>query len=239
MDRILLSMHSKERKKIKFRMRKIKSALDWAKVYVMKAFKRRRVGLFSLCRNSNLHGRAKVHSFVMLNNAEIGDMSYVANFSRITNCRIEKYTSIGPNVKIGVGIHPSDWVSTHPAFFSPDLKSLKSFVSESSFVESKQILIGSDVWIGQGALILDGITIGNGAIIGAGAVVTRDVPPFSMVVGVPAKVVRYRFSEENIAFLQSMQWWNRSDEWLYKHAFAFRNIETLKKVCALELVTPL
>jgi acetyltransferase-like isoleucine patch superfamily enzyme len=231
------SMHLKERRKTLLRMEKIKTHLVWAKLYLIKAFKRRKVGLFSLCRNSKIHGRAKVHSFVILKDSEIGDMSYVANFSRITNCRIEKYTSIGPNVIVGLGMHPSDWVSTHPAFFSPDLKSLKSFVSESSFIETKEILIGNDVWIGQGALILDGITVGNGAIIGAGAVVTRDVPPFSMVVGVPAKVVKYRFSKEDIAFLQDLQWWNRSDDWLHKHAFAFQNVEALKNVCAQELLT--
>jgi acetyltransferase-like isoleucine patch superfamily enzyme len=75
------------------------------------------------------------------------------------------------------------------------------------FVEYKRILIGNDVWIGARAVVLDGVIIGDGAIIGACAVVTKDVPPYAIVVGVPAKIVRYRFSEKKIRQFLELQWW--------------------------------
>ena len=113
------------------------------------------------------------------------------------------------------------------------MQSQKSFVSEEKFSESEVIEIGNDVWIGQGALILDGVVVGDGAIIGAGAVVTHNVPPFSVVVGVPAKIIKYRFSTENIKFLHNLQWWNKDDDWLQEHANAFNNIEVLKNLCSM------
>jgi virginiamycin A acetyltransferase len=79
-------------------------------------------------------------------------------------------------------------------------------------VEYKRITIGNDVWIGARAVILDGITIGDGAIVGACAVVTKDVPPYAVVAGVPARVIRYRFSEKKIRTLLELQWWEWSPE---------------------------
>jgi acetyltransferase-like isoleucine patch superfamily enzyme len=214
-------------------MNKIKSIGYFFWENIRNALEGKRKGWFSVYRNVNIRGRAKIHSFVLLKRVDIGDMSYVANFSRISNCRIGKFTSIGPNVVIGLGRHPTSWVSSHPAFFSIDLQSQKSFVSEEKFSESEVIEIGNDVWIGQGALILDGVVVGDGAIIGAGAVVTHNVPPFSVVVGVPAKIIKYRFSTDNIKFLYNLQWWNKDDDWLEEHASAFNNIEMLKNLCSL------
>lgn len=193
---------------------------------------RKKIGWFSLSRNSIILGRARVHSFVLLNKVVIGDMSYVANFSRLTNCQVGKFTSIGPNVHIGLGIHPSTWVSTHPAFFSTRMQARKAFVSNSRFLESKEVLVGNDVWIGDGALILDGVIIGDGAIIGAGAVVTHNIPPYAIAVGVPAKVIKYRFSVDDIEYFSRLQWWDRSDAWLVDHANYFDNVELFKKILA-------
>ena len=189
---------------------------------------RKKIGWFSLCRNSKILGRARVHSFVLLKKVVIDDMSYVANFSRLTNCKIGKFSSIGPNVHIGLGIHPSTWVSTHPAFFSTQMQARKAFVLSSRYLESKEVLVGNDVWIGDGALILDGVIIGDGAIIGAGAVVTHDVPSYAISVGVPAKVIKYRFSEAKIQYLKKLQWWDKSDAWLEEHASYFNDVESLK-----------
>lgn len=105
----------------------------------------------------------------------------------------------------GGGEHRSDWVTTHPlriAFNSPG-------AGTDGHPHTKgATTIGNDVWIGHGAMILSGVTVGDGACIGAGAVVARDVPPYSIVAGNPARVVRQRFSEEQIAGLLDICWWN-------------------------------
>lgn len=105
----------------------------------------------------------------------------------------------------GGGEHRVDWVTTHPlriAFNSPG-------AGEDGHPHSKGTTkIGNDVWMGHGALILSGVTVGDGACVGAGAVVSKDVPPYSIVAGNPAKVVRLRFSERQIEQLLQIAWWN-------------------------------
>ena len=85
--------------------------------------------------------------------------------------------------------------------------------------------IGNDVWIGSHVLIMDGVKIGDGAIVAAGAVVTKDVEPYSIVGSVPAKFIRYRFTEEQISFLRSFEWWNRKWEWIQEHYREFQHVE--------------
>ncbi len=90
--------------------------------------------------------------------------------------------------------------------------------------------IGNDVWIGANVLILDGVTIGNGAIIAAGAVVTKDVPPYAVVGGVPAKIIKYRFNKEEIDFLEQLKWWEKDEKWLTEYGKYFNNVELLKNI---------
>lgn len=89
--------------------------------------------------------------------------------------------------------------------------------------------IGNDVWICDGVQIIGGHCIGDGAIIAAGAVVTEDVPPYSVVAGVPAKVIRYRFSSDEIEFLLKLKWWNREEEWIRAHADLFEDIKKMRE----------
>lgn len=191
-------------------------------------FKSRNVGFLSFCRISVLNEDARVHNFVWLYKTNIGQMSYVANFTRISNCTIGKFSSIGPNVKIGLGIHPTTWVSTHPAFFSKGKQALNTFVSDTRVVESNHVDIGNDVWIGQSAILMDGITVADGAIIGAGAVVTKDVPPYAVVGGVPAKVLKYRFERDDIEFLLRLKWWDKDYQWLSDHVDHFSDIALIR-----------
>jgi len=122
--------------------------------------------------------------------------------------KIGRYCSIGPDVRILPENHPLNYKSTHPYFY---LKSL-GFV-EKEMIPAKKIEIGNDVWIGQNAIILGQVSkIGDGAVIGAGAIVTKNVPDYAIVAGVPAKVIRYRFSKEIIQKLKKEQWWNKSIE---------------------------
>lgn len=90
--------------------------------------------------------------------------------------------------------------------------------------------IGNDVLIGLHSIIMDGVTIGHGAIIGAGSVVTKDIPPYAVAAGVPARVIRKRFTDEDIAFLLNLCWWNRDDDWIRQHATAFSDLHLLKQI---------
>ncbi|HSH65656.1 MAG TPA: CatB-related O-acetyltransferase, partial [Bacteroidia bacterium] len=139
-----------------------------------------------------------------------------------------KFTCIGPNVVTGMGAHPSSgFVSSHPLFYSTmGQASGLVIVEKNLFEEFPRTTIGNDVWIGNNAIIKYGIKIGDGAIIGSGAVVTKDVEPYSIVGGVPAKVIKYRFKPEQIEFLHKTKWWNRDLQWLKKNKDLFKNIES-------------
>lgn len=155
----------------------------------------------------------------------IGDMSYVGASSRVANATIGKFCCLGPEVVVGLGRHPSSqFVSSHPAFYSTMGQSGTRFVDRMKFDEYRPIEIGNDVWIGMRAIILDGVKIGNGAIVGAGAVVTSDVPPYAIVAGIPAQLVRYRFSPDIIARLESLKWWDRDQDWLRKNVDLFEDV---------------
>jgi acetyltransferase-like isoleucine patch superfamily enzyme len=146
-----------------------------------------------------------------LANTTLGLMSYVSS-ARISNAKIGRFCSIGFEAIIGLGSHPSRYLSTHPAFYSVGGQSGLSFVSATTFSEYEKIAIGNDVWVGARAIILGGVAIGDGAIIAARTVVAEDVPPFAIVGGVPARVIRYRFPDDVRAELLNWKWWDISLE---------------------------
>ncbi len=124
---------------------------------------------------------------------------------------------------IGAGRHPLDWLSTHPAFYSTRSQAGLSFVDENLYDElSARTVVGSDVWIGARSLIMGGVEVGDGAIVAAGAVVTRSVPPYAVVRGVPATVARFRFTPEVIEELLDFRWWDLPDATLARIAPGFR-----------------
>lgn len=145
-------------------------------------------------------------------NVQIDNYSYIASNSSITNAKIGKFCSIGPNFCCGLGIHPTDGISTSPMFYSTAKQNGITLVSKNKIIESKTTLIGNDVFIGANVTVLDGVTIGDGAIIGAGAVVIKDIPPYAIAVGVPAKVVKYRFEKVQIEKLMQIEWWNFEED---------------------------
>jgi acetyltransferase-like isoleucine patch superfamily enzyme len=118
-------------------------------------------------------------------------------------------------------------VSVHPIFYSKAKQVGLSFANEQLFEEHSPVMIGHDVWVGANAVIRCGVTIGNGCIIGAGAVVTKDVPDFSIIGGVPAKLIRKRFSDEEIVKLQKLEWWNSSSESLKNGSHLMLNIQNI------------
>lgn len=173
----------------------------------------------------------KVSEGAWVSSAKLGRYTYVGKNSYLWNTEIGSFCSIASNVRVEAVTHPtSGFISTSPVFFSLVKQCGKTFVKEQFFNEHKYInnrtcIIGNDVWIGNNVQIVGGVQIGDGAIVAMGAVVTKDVPPYAIVAGVPAKIIRYRFSDLEISKLLSFKWWEQSDEWLSENVEKFHNIK--------------
>jgi acetyltransferase-like isoleucine patch superfamily enzyme len=202
--------------------------LNWShNQFTFKQFKQ---GYLSLVLKSNIEPNVCVESNALVLGSSLGAFTYVSMKTLILQAFIGKFCSIGPNCLLGWGIHPSqDFVSTHPIFYSTKAQAGITFADRDYFEERKPIKIGNDVFIGANVIVLDGVTIGDGAIIAAGAVVTKNVPPYSIYGGVPAKLIRYRFEQETIEFLVNFQWWNKDQEWLKNNFKYFHNINKFFK----------
>lgn len=166
-------------------------------------------------------------------NSSMGYASYVSDHSFIKNTVIGRYTCIANEVMTVAGNHPVSFASVHLAFYSVDQK--PSYIKQSKFedfnyLDSEKrisVEIGNDVWIGARATIHEGVTIGDGAVVAAGAIVTKDVPPYAIVGGVPAKIIKYRFDEGIIKKLLELKWWNKDMDWIIQHAEIFDSPENL------------
>jgi len=179
----------------------------------------------SIVIESVLNDFTKVGRCTSLHKVIMGKFSYVSFSSIISRTKIGKYCSIGPDCKIGLGRHPTcKFVSTHPAFFSSIEKFPLSFADKNYFNEFEQIVIGNDVWIGSNCILVDGITVGDGAVIGTGSVVTKNIPPYAIVGGVPAKIIRYRFEKYEIESLLEFKWWDKDVDWLKENFNFFHDI---------------
>lgn len=168
--------------------------------------------------NSSLGNYNVIFNHTIISNCSIGSHTYIQKNSTIFNAEIGKFCSIASGVTIGPGIHKTDGISTHPTFYLKNTPLVKIFSKTNQFETSKQTIIGNDVWIGEKAIVIDGVRIGTGAIIAAGAVVTKDVEPYSIVGGVPAKHIKYRFNLNTREQLLASQWWDKSEEW-FEHNF--------------------
>lgn len=156
----------------------------------------------------------------------------------VLKAKTGKYCSIGHHVNVLTGTHPSHvFVSTSPVFYSTRKQNGLSYVKENKFKEilladeehRYGVVIGNDVWIGFGATLLGGITVGDGAIIASNAFVNKDVPPYAIVGGTPAKVIGKRFEDDQIQWLEEFAWWDKGEDWIKENAERFENIETLMK----------
>lgn len=199
-------------------------------------------------KNLILHSESNVNvKTVFEGNNKVGKNSYVygtvgfgtyIEANCVLNAKIGRFCSIADNVHTVQGRHPlKKNVSTHPAFYSTRKQGGFTFVNKNTFDEFvfadedfHDVVIGNDVWIGRGVMILSGIVIGDGAVIAAGAVVTSSVPPYAIVGGVPAKIIRYRFNPSDIEYLTKFRWWNNDIQWIQSHAELFNDVEDFKKI---------
>lgn len=169
--------------------------------------------------------------------SDIGLCSYIANECNFVRTKIGNFCSIGPRVNIIAGQHPiNEMVSTSPVFYNsrvfegvgiPPLTTVQ--FKEFKYVSGSEeflVEIGNDVWIGSDVKILEGCTVGDGAIIGAGALVTKNIPPYAIVVGTPARITRYRFSEDIIERLLISEWWNNDIDAILKNRDQFHDVKS-------------
>lgn len=176
-------------------------------------------------------GSNKIGAHTRFYRSDMGYASYMGDNNVFVETTIGKFCSIGSDVRLVSSSHPTEnVVSTHPAFYSNVYNTL-SFVDQPLYDECLKtpngncLEIGNDVWIGDHVLIKGGVKIGDGAVIAMGAVVTKSVPPYAIVGGVPAKVIQYRFSQEQIDQLETLAWWDQPLSWIREHANQFLNAE--------------
>ena len=161
---------------------------------------------------------ASIGERVVLREVNVGDFSYFERHAEAIYTTIGKFCSIAANSRINALEHPIERVTQHKLSYRPNeyFRWLGVDAAFRARRQAKAVSIGNDVWIGHGAVIMPGISIGNGAIVGANAVVTRDVPAYAIVAGVPAKPLRRRFTPEIAARIEGLAWWDWPPEKLAK-----------------------
>ena len=191
------------------------------------------IGNFSRVDNSYLEVSSKVDRNNHLYHAKLGRYSYTGPNTTIMHASIGSFCSLSWNISIGGADHDYTRITQHSFLYS-DRDGLRGNNSPAYDRFSKNLHIGSDVWISAGAVVTRGVTIGHGAVIGANSVVTKDVPPYAIVVGAPAKVVKYRFNDDIIDQLLALNWWDWTLEEIkvnYATLSNKPNLEQLKKLC--------
>ena len=189
---------------------------------------------------SKFEGMSQIHSKTFFKGT-LGYGSYIGSHSSLS-ADIGRFTSIAPYVRCNWGLHPYTYpfATTSPSFYSLNpshsqngntFATLQKFNEFAYYDNNRKIAvkIGSDCWIGEGAFLVGGIKLGNGVVVLAHAVVTKDIPDYAIVSGIPAKIIGYRYDNETIQFLQKTEWWTNSEDWFKKHWTLLTNIDDLKE----------
>jgi phosphonate metabolism protein (transferase hexapeptide repeat family) len=177
-------------------------------------------------KNSILGRYTEVGAGCHLNDSTLGDYSYCVENTQIAYASIGKFSNIASHVRIYASKHPMQLASLHhftyrSSWYFDDIDDNKDFFD---WRASNGISIGHDTWIGHGAVIMPGVTVGNGAIVGSNAVVTRDVAPYMIAVGVPAKPIRSRFDDVTAARMEALAWWDWPHQRLHDAMPDFRTL---------------
>jgi len=160
--------------------------------------------------NSHLGSYTEVGTYNFFENVTFGDYSYTGQFCFLQNAQVGKFVNIAAMVRIGPTAHPMERPTLHHftyrrIMYGLDTKDDEAFLK---WRAEQVTVIGHDTWIGHGAVIMPSVTVGNGAVVGSGSIVTKDVEPYAIVVGSPARLVRKRFSQDTIDKLESIKWWH-------------------------------
>lgn len=178
--------------------------------------------------NVTLGSYTQIQAHSVLSDVSLGDYSYCAGYNQIYYAKIGKFCSIASFARLNPGNHPLyTRIAQHHFTYRSELFGLGE--DDNAFFAWRRdsaVTLGNDVWIGHGAIILPGITIGNGAAIGAGAVVTKDVTPYSVVAGVPAKKIKMRFPEDLVIKIEQLRWWDWDFQTLQERLSDFRDLES-------------
>lgn len=166
----------------------------------------------------------------LIRNSIIGRGSYTGTNTIVKNTTIGNYCSISWNVSIGGANHSMDTVSMYSDYWYNRTFGIKCEDLSCNDSNDREVHIGNDVWIAAGVNIVSGVNIGDGSVIGAGSVITKDVLPYSIVVGVPGKVIKKRFDDEIIEMLEQIQWWN------WSHDYIVENIDLLRSKPTVEIL---
>ena len=198
--------------------------------------------------HSSFEGKNAVHKNAQVQSCVLGKGTYVGANSRLFKVHAGRFCSIANDVAIGVGAHPSHtFAITHPSFYYDTTSELAytyhcnadNLYEPFQYVDSQKqftVKLGNDVWIGCNCVIMSGVTIGNGAIIAAGSIVTKDVAPYSIVGGIPARLIKNRFTEDQISFLEKYQWWNKDELWLRQNYKLLQDVNVLMETVKNEIL---
>lgn len=202
--------------------KKTKSSIDWS---------------VSVSKDTILLGKNRIFYNTFFLDSYLGFGSFIGNNCLLNKVKIGNYCSLASNIKVLSSTHPvNTFISSHPAFYlshgNPVLTYNTGNIFQDEYLRCPEynseyaVIIGNDVWIGSDVIILGGVKIGDGAIIGAGAVVTKDVEPYAIVGGVPAKLIKYRFSPHQIECLLKIKWWDWSQDKLNEEAKLMNNVDS-------------
>lgn len=193
----------------------VRNPLFYWLVYVFQYFyyfftKRATLGYFAKVSNSYVGERSAIHARSEVVDSTIGAYTYLSQSCIVINSDIRPYSCLGRECKLGLGSHPlEENVSISPLFYDLVNPLGITFVKEKLWrQDTGKVLVAGNVWIGSGVTVLDGVSLGEGCVVGAGAVVTKNVPPYAIVAGVPARLIRLRFSQEKIEKIIALRWTN-------------------------------
>lgn len=166
----------------------------------------------------SFRGSALIAHHAQLQNVQVGDRTSIGRYTKVRDCEIGKYCSISWDTTLGAVAHPMETITSCALTY----RKFYGFVDADLAHPQLATVIGNDVWIGCGVTVVSGVCVGNGSVIGAGAVVTKDVPPYAIAAGVPARIIGWRFEEKVRALLDGVRWWDWPDSVISEHLALFK-----------------